>query len=55
MNPNPKGNNIHNWTAFVKSPDIDLGRYIKKVRFGLHPSFGISYRDEFAAPGRNSF
>ena len=37
--------NTHKWTAFIKFADkkIGAGKVIEKVRFGLHPSFGVDH------------
>ena len=44
--------NTHKWTMFVKftNKHIDANRLIEKVRFGLHPTFGMDYMDIKANP-----
>jgi len=39
--------NTHKWTMFVKFADkkITANRLIEKVRFGLHETFGVDYKD----------
>ena len=41
--------NNHRWTAFVKFADPKVDKFsiklIEKVRFGLHPSFGVDHMD----------
>ena len=44
--------NKHEWTMFVKffNKKIKANTLIEKVRFGLHPSFGVDYMDQKAGP-----
>ena len=49
---NKKGSavqNNHRWTAFIKFTDPKVNQFslrlIEKVRFGLHPSFGVDHMD----------
>jgi len=44
--------NKHEWTMFVKFVDkkINPNNLIEKVRFGLHPTFGMDYQDIKANP-----
>ena len=46
--------NIHNWTIFVKFADKSIvpNRLVEKVRFHMHPSFGVDYMDA-RAPKEN--
>ena len=41
--------NKHKWTMFIKTVDPKkdgpASNYISKVRYGLHPSFGMDYMD----------
>jgi transcription initiation factor IIF auxiliary subunit len=36
----PAEENKHKWTMFVKTLDFDCSKIIRKVTYGLHPSFG---------------
>ena len=40
---------------FVKFEDsnFDANMLIEKVRFGLHPTFGMEYRDIHTSPNRS--
>ena len=46
--------NTNKWTAFVKFANKKIAptNMIEKVRFGLHPSFGVDYMDK-KAPEEN--
>lgn len=39
---NPQIKNEHKWTAFVKVHKEDVKNFIRKVEFGLHPTFGTT-------------
>ena len=49
--------NKHRWTAFVKIEDkeqnSEIHKLISKVRFGLHPSFGVDYKEVKAESGKH--
>ena len=44
--------NTHKWTMFVKfaNKDVNANSLIEKVRFGLHPTFGMDFMDVKAGP-----
>ena len=46
--------NTHKWTMFVKigNKGINANSLIEKVRFGLHPTFGMDYMDIKAGPSQ---
>ena len=54
---NGEYDNKHRWTAFVKLVDkqqnSQIHKLISKVRFGLHPTFGVDYRDIKATSGKH--
>ena len=52
------GSNKHKWTIFVKCADKkdgDAVRYIKKVRYGLHETFGSEYIEIMGSNDNNKF
>lgn len=56
--PNPKMSksakipNVHKWTMFIKpaNPQIPANKYIRKVVYGLHPTFGITEQEVKSQP-----
>ena len=50
--PKRRPYNLHRWTMFVKfeGTKISQNRMIEKVRFGLHPDFGMDYKEVKAGP-----
>ena len=47
--------NTHRWTMFVKFSNKNIAetRLIEKVRYGLHPTFGMDYMDVKAGASKN--
>ena len=51
--------NKHRWTMFLRTVDRASDgpafKYLEKVRYGLHPTFGVEYRDVKASTGNEEF
>ena len=54
-------NNCHKWTTYVKLSEkclfdgIDISRLVKKVKFGLHPTFGFEVIEVYSKRGMRNF
>jgi hypothetical protein len=46
----PNTQNKHKWCMFVKTDGYDSEKVIRKVTFGLHPTFGVSEIEVKSAP-----
>lgn len=49
-NSHPENCNKHRWGAFVKVANEESQKYIRKVVFGLHPTFGATQLEVKTAP-----
>jgi transcription initiation factor IIF auxiliary subunit len=44
VGPNKEYENKHEWTMFVRleNKNDSIRKYIRKVKYGLHPTFGVT-------------